>query len=163
MESAYAARSTADSIINSERARIFVQVELGQTARRSDEEIIWANANILNHGKTVAHIRMMCAYSLIQENGPNILMSDSLNDSTLPAGMGIEPGGKLTIPVPCRVPHDDWMRIQRLETNWFVLGKIVYVDIFGMERETGFCWRLVTHMGKNIFTFDRESSLNYQT
>jgi hypothetical protein len=163
IESASAAKSTADSVIHSERARIFVQIEFRPGAPASDESVIRAKANVLNHGKTVARIRMIRAYSLVQETTPINLISDPTTDSALPDGMGIEPGGKLTIPIPCRVTHDDWQRIQRLETNWFVLGKIVYIDIFGIERETGFCWRLVTHMGNNIFTFDRESSLNSQT
>jgi hypothetical protein len=163
-QNAYAAKDQVNALIQAERARIFVEVSL-------DENIITASdgaknsvkVKIWNYGKTPASISMIRAYCLIERDRPEQLVKFPGSDKRLPPGLGLATDCAQEESVELMITDDDWANVQRWDKNWYCVGNIVYFDIFGRERITGFCWRYLWHMQHGRFVFDRESSLNYQT
>lgn len=164
--SADAAKKSAEAVITAERARLFVDVDLGENpVAASNGAKNTINVSLWNYGKTVARIRMIRAYSVIADDVQTELIEHERSDKRLPDGLGLAPSYETPFHVPVfeSLRNDDWGAIQRLEKRWSIVGKIVYYDIFGEERETGFCWYMVWQMNHARFEFDRESKLNYQT
>ncbi len=42
-------------------------------------------------------------------------------------------------------------------------GRIDYEDVLGARRQTGFCWYLRRHAGKDEFVIAQGTSLNFRT
>jgi hypothetical protein len=162
---AVAAKTQADALVSSERARVFVEVFLSKAliATEGGQSMPFATVKFLNYSKTVAEITQIRAYCLVQTEIPNTLIDFPGSDLTLPPGLGIGSDGEFEVAVPSRLTNAEVANIRGWNTNMFCVGRMLYRDIFGHGWETGFCWRYVEHSGVTKFMMERNSALNKRT
>jgi hypothetical protein len=159
-KAAAAARDAAEHIPRVERAYVFLWREVSHATRPNPlgGDIFEINFAFHNYGKTPAIVRRIEGDIPVVDNYPTSLRDVGALD--IPPALiisGDETGqsyrqSQLIMP-------DQWPVIQRWERRLLFLGRVVYLDIFGQERETGFCLEL---MG-NRMTISPNEQLNYYT
>lgn len=161
---AHAALDTARSVITAERAYVFVEFLLEGILQPNSTKIpnnfrikLW------NYGKTPAEIVMIRAYTVIEAKAPDALTEFEGSDRELPPGLGIAKDCAFDVPITLNITDVEFSDIVNWNRKLFCVGKIIYRDIFGSLRETGFCWHLLSH--KTItphFIPTDGSQLNYR-
>jgi hypothetical protein len=167
-KAAIAAKTQSDAILRGERARVFVEVgydigkvEVGLEQERTYQLLV----RFRNLGKTVAQIKQLRGYPVVQNGVPQQLLAHELGDAMLPDGLAIAAGEEYEMPIAGRMTAEQWEALALKNIRWFCCGKIIYEDIFGQVFETGYCWQYFDW--KNAppeFQFCREAEeLNYKT
>lgn len=167
-DSANAAKAQADAIVNAERAIIFVEFHLAEKLRSCPSGFKnTIGVNIWNYGKTAAEITQIRCYATLpkssQEPPPQSLAEHSTSNLKLPPGLGIAANCAYPSDITCILNDKELGEIDRIESFLYIVGCISYKDIFGENRETGFCWQLLWHMGNQRFIPTRDSALNHRT
>jgi len=161
--SADAATETAKSTPVLERAYVFLDNRI-----RFQRPVTWRDAEapticdfdvwLINHGKTAAIItKFIEMHRYCHDTSPELPEA-----ITIPKGEVIGPGFQWQIPAHhYRVLNREWF--SALNGDGFILfaGRVTYLDIFGVEHETGWCWEFNFELDR--FVMSTNSSLNYQT
>jgi len=155
---AEAAKESADALPLIERAYIYAKVEMSGPMVRSvlGHQIIHFRIRFTNHGRTPATVVRMRRYAIVLPIPPTELPGEEQEGAPLPDGMVIganeseEFGGINFAKIPDFVPTD----------RVFCCGMIVYRDVLGKERTTGFCWEALWHSDSTT-TAIAQSPLNY--
>ncbi len=159
---ALAAKASADTLIATERAYVFVEVMFSGFVSddgRGDE--IHADVKFWNYGKTPAVVTMIRGYIILQPSPPMGLVDHPGADRELPPGLGIATNCAFPINVARKLTDDERSQIQGLNTAVYCVGIIQYSDVMGISRQTGYCWQYVPH--RNSFAISQSASLNFRT
>ena len=147
-----------------ERAYLFVEVSLesnfipGPLGHSSNLQVtIW------NHGKTPAEIIQIRAYAQVLETTPAELIDSPQSEVTLPPGLAVAQNSSYRLGVWANILNEEFSDIRQMYTTLYCLGQVRYRDIFGTERETGFCWFYRDHPGLVPFVIAPNSGLNKRT
>lgn len=162
-------RLVIDSIASAkaiERAYIFAEPVMqdsqliGGTQPLKNEFVIRFN----NHGKTPAEIRRIKSYAFVQSSVPQELEGSMIE---LGQGLGIAQKDTYVQPITAMLTTNDVVGIFGLYHNLYIVGEMLYEDIFGDRHETGFCWQVIVtgpaDQRKYELVPTRESRLNKRT
>lgn len=157
------AAATVNALRATERAYLFVEFSLDYPICSPSGLPNIINVHIWNYGKTPAEVVKIRGYPWVQETGsivPQSLIEFEGSDRELPPGLGIATNCAHIVPIEHKLADIELEEIQRWNKKLFIVGRIGYRDIFDEARETGFCWELLDHMGKQRFVPTRDSPLN---
>ena len=154
-------RRQRQSLENIERAYLFVNVAT-ETSLTLTPRSLTIDAAILNHGKTPAEIIRIRGYASIMKNVPKKLMNYEWSEHPLPPGHSLAMGGTYALePFTQDITDVEHSEIHLQEITLYYVGLVEYRDIFGVQRETGFCWYYDTRTEK--FAITPKCRLNKRT
>jgi hypothetical protein len=159
-----AAKKSADSLRNIERAYVFIDYELlkernaaikvGGISRCKQIELV-----LKNFGRTPAvvnGINCKCHY------WPNRYLPETEPDSIkIPSGIAIGSGSPWSIPANFEGAVSDIDNAMNGAGSIYLYGTIMYLDMFGEQRETGFCCEW--NFAEGQFFMAPNTKLNYYT
>lgn len=163
--SADAATETAKSTPVLERAYVFLDNRI-----RFQRPVSWSNAEtpticpfnawLINHGKTPA---VITKFIEMHRYWPNANPELPRVQTEIPRGEVIGPNLQWEIPTPqhYRILNPEWTAANKGDGFILFAGRINYLDIFGVEHETGWCWEFNFELDRFVMSIN--SSLNYQT
>ena len=165
-KSAEAAQKAAEALLISESAHVFAKIAY-ETSRAS----IYENSKIMsigvwfnNYGHTPAMVRKIRAYadpSVVID--PTKLLED-VTHTDIPPGLIIESrmsnGQGYRVLVETIIAEDKWNKIISGDARLLCMGLIIYEDVFGIVKETGFCWEFYPDAGG--FNISNNNYLNYR-
>lgn len=117
--------------------------------------------HIKNTGKTPASLSTTRAYVYPTERGKKPILQENSILSTLPTNSTLFPGGRLNIGVtkPIVYTKEQIELIKNGQYTLYLVGMIVYKDVFGKTHFTKFCNEVSTDLTRfEICTFDNEAN-----
>lgn len=165
---ANAAKVSADALMSSERAYLFI------------DSIEWPNKNgssslgefnqsstivtVVNAGRTPAILQNFNSKIIIKKNGypskdnPNYTMPLEIPKGVIIKSDGTETFTHHTVFSPAIISEDDFS-----QSTLLCYGYIRYEDIFGKIHEAGFCYELSPRQSHGRFRISVDTELNYYT
>ena len=124
---------------------------------------VTAVVKIRNHGKTPAVLKRMRALLDVSENYPVLLSPNAIADEIPPGLVVSGSGGEFQLPVERNMSGQEVADVKAWHLKLLCLGEITYVDNFGTEHRTGFCWEAQKGRGGARFTIAPSRQLNFTT
>ena len=116
---------------------------------------------VKNYGKTPAEVIQIRSYASIVSEVPQKLLDTPISGSRIPPGFGLAQEDSTLIAIPARITNEDAGQIDRLEKRLYVVGHVLYKDMFGESRITSFCFE---HQSQSrMFDLAVNSALNLRT
>ncbi len=163
-KAANAALTQAASIKSSERARVFVKVNLERidVTNTSHGQIPHVRINAKNLGKTVATVTGIRGHIFAGDSVPTILPPERNGKHPILDGLAVGPTREYTFQPQYELDTFKVSDEYKIDLVWYCAGTFSYKDIFGDSSMTGFCWECRPREGGG-FRFCVDSPLNYQT
>jgi hypothetical protein len=152
-EAAEAARDSANTLLNSERA--WVLVEIGQIPNFQQEpdklEFLWIHPTIRNYGRTPGRIKNIVARIALMPDGqglppkpeyPTGQGANLMVDVVLPPSVPIQP-------IKLGMTGQEFIQVQQRKLFLYVHGFLDYLDISDIRRHSGFCYFYQVQAGYN--------------
>ncbi|MFT3806458.1 hypothetical protein [Arenimonas sp.] len=137
-----AANAAKDAMIASERAYVFAGSSERFGLNTMKDHLPFGFSN---EGRTPAVIVEMVFYPDIRKEAPTSI--SLTNTNRLPPGITIKSGKDYPVAGGLIVPEKDLTAIQKGEVKLYIVGRIIYRDVFQVERITSFCWEYDIHRG----------------
>jgi len=143
--SAAAAKASADTLVNSERA--WVLVEIGELPDFQPNpgmlEILWIRPTVRNYGNTIARIKKIRAVVRLVPDGDTLPLQPEY-----PIGQGVDiqginlivPPATTAQPIKLGVNGDEFTQVRQSKTFLYLHGFIEYLDLSNSQRRTAFCF-----------------------
>lgn len=166
-KAAHAASENVATLVASERAYIFAEVQLDTFANAlltgGPLGTTTATVKFWNYGKTPAVIGKIRGYITLSEVAPQELLDVEGTERELPPGLGIATNCAYPIPLAHRYEIADFSDIKNWRKKLYVVGKMEYRTILDKDCVTEFCWHLVYRDEGSFITITRDSQLNRRT
>ncbi len=162
-QAANAAKKSADALPTIEKAFIFTtNIEWkpkidGAKFHHVGDNII--EATLFNGGKTPAILNKVFMTYAFQKEYPNrVEIGKAAN--VVPSNTIVRAGKSKIERIDITLNQDRWAEMVCHKTKLLCYGRIEYTDIFGKNRETGFCWECLNPQGSTL-TISDNNELNY--
>ncbi len=167
IDTAQSAKDTVAVLRDTERAYLFVKFPDfplngdGESLAVTKGDIA---VEIKNLGNTPAEIIQIRGYRVIKKSAPTSLIELEGSDRIIPPGVvGLASGVSYTVPIGYFMTQEERLEIEAGAKRFFIVGRVLYNDMFGQERETSYCRYLQIFGGRAAFVPVFDSPLNRRT